>query len=230
VPTTKGDILKSLLYCRILAGSKDLFDGTTTSTGDAVMGWVLSMAVVEGLSAEEVAGRLEAELGQEIHWRQRQRRGGPRRSRVAGGRALILDEPYDDAPVLEDARLRARLSRATRVVLFQLSERVNCGFFQVGCWVDGAMAWQITHCREEPETEEYQILGVPPGIFADKAAPYRAQQAQADAAGEDTCYLGAPVVELFVSLTGIHYDRMVGGGSFGIGISGPSIEPQAEVT
>jgi len=26
------------------------------------MGWVLSMAVVEGLSAEEVAGRLEAEL------------------------------------------------------------------------------------------------------------------------------------------------------------------------
>jgi hypothetical protein len=34
----------------------------------------------------------------------------------------------------------------------------------------------------------------------------RAQQAQADAAGEDICYLGEPVVELFVSLTGIHYD------------------------
>jgi hypothetical protein len=67
------------------------------------------------------------------------------------------------APVLDDARLLARLSRATRVVLLQLSERVNCGFFQVGCWVDGAIAWQITHCREEPETEEYQILGVPPG-------------------------------------------------------------------
>jgi hypothetical protein len=103
------------------------------------------------------------------------------------GRAAILDDPYEDAPPLEDGRLLARLSLATRVVLFQLSERVNCGFFQVGCWVDGAMAWQITHCREEPETEEYQILGVPPGIFADKAAPYRAQQAQADAAGEDTC-------------------------------------------
>lgn len=29
------------------------------------MGWVLSMAVVEGLSAEAVAGRLEAELGEE---------------------------------------------------------------------------------------------------------------------------------------------------------------------
>jgi hypothetical protein len=69
------------------------------------------------------------------------------------------------------------------------------------------MAWQITHCREDPETEEYQVLGVPPGIFADKAAPYRAQQAQADAAGEDTCYLGLPVVELFVSLTGITYDE-----------------------
>jgi hypothetical protein len=29
------------------------------------MGWVLSMAVVEGLSAEETAARLEAELGEE---------------------------------------------------------------------------------------------------------------------------------------------------------------------
>jgi hypothetical protein len=29
------------------------------------MDWVLSMAVVEGLSAEEVAGRLEGELGEE---------------------------------------------------------------------------------------------------------------------------------------------------------------------
>jgi hypothetical protein len=177
------------------------------------MGWVLSMAVVEGLSAEEVAGRLEAELGEETTGDSdsgEEAGAGPGLPAVGvhgDRRAVILDEPYDDAPVLDDARLLARLSRATRVVLFQLSERVNCGFFQVGCWVDGAMAWQITHCREEPETEEYQILGVPPGIFADKAAPYRAQQAQADVAGEDTCYLGAPVVEMFVSLTGIHYDR-----------------------
>jgi hypothetical protein len=124
------------------------------------------------------------------------------------GRAVILDDRDADAPVLEEARLLARLSRGSRVVLFELSERVNCGFFRVGCWVDGAMAWQIIHCREEPETEEYQILGIPPGIFADKAAPYRAQQAQVDAAGEEEiCYLGQAVVELFVSLTGIHYDR-----------------------
>jgi hypothetical protein len=123
------------------------------------------------------------------------------------GRAVILDDRNAAAPVLEDARLLGRLSHGTRVVLFELSERVNCGLFRVGCWADGAMAWQITHCRDVPETEEYQILGVPPGILADKAAPYRAQQAQADAAGEqDTCYLGEPVVELFVSLTGIHHD------------------------
>jgi hypothetical protein len=176
------------------------------------MGWVLSMAVVEGLSAEEIAARLEAELGEEtigysMSFEEADAGLGTPAVGIHGdGRAVILDDPWDDAPVLEDARLLARLSRATRVVLFQLSERVNCGFFQVGCWVDGAMAWQITHCREEPETEEYQILGVPPGIFADKAAPYRAQQAQADAVGEDTCYLGAPMVELFVSLTGIHHD------------------------
>ena len=55
------------------------------------------------------------------------------------GRAVILDDRYDDAPVLEDGRLLARLSRTTR----------------------------------------------------------------ADAAGEEeTCYLGAAVVDLFVSLTG----------------------------
>jgi hypothetical protein len=29
------------------------------------MSWVLSMALVEGLSAEQIAGRLEAELGEE---------------------------------------------------------------------------------------------------------------------------------------------------------------------
>ena len=177
------------------------------------MSWVLSMAVVEGLSAAAVAGRLEAELGEETvddSDSGEEAGAGPGLPAVGihgDGRAVILDDRDAEAPVLEDARLLARLSRATRVVLFQLSERVNCGFFQVGCWVDGAMAWQITHCREEPETEEYQILGVPPGIFADKAAPYRAQQAQADAAGEDICYLGQAVVELFVSLTGIHYDR-----------------------
>ena len=175
------------------------------------MSWVLSMAVVDGLSAEQVAGRLEAELGEEITSDSPSgEEAGPGLPAVGihdDGRAVILDDRDADAPVLEDARLLARLSHGTRVVLFELSERVNCGLFRVGCWVDGAMAWQIIHCRDEPETEEYQILGIPPGIFADKAAPYRAQQAQADAAGEDICYLGEAVVELFVSLTGIHYDR-----------------------
>jgi hypothetical protein len=176
------------------------------------MGWVLSMAVVEGLSAEEVAARLDAQLAEETIGYSRsgeEAEAGlwaPAVGLHKDGRAVILDDPYDDAPPLEHARLLARLSRATRVVLFRLSERVNCGFFQVGCWVDGVMAWQITHCREEPETEEYQILGVPPGIFADMAAPYRDRQAKADAAGEMTCYLGAAVVDLFVSLTGIRYD------------------------
>jgi hypothetical protein len=176
------------------------------------MGWVLSMAVVEGLSAEQVAARLEAELTQQtVGYSHSGEEAGaapwlPAVGVHGDGRAVILDDPYDDAPPLEDPRLLARLSHATRVVLFQLSERVNCGFFRVGCWIDGVLAWQIPHCREEPETEEYQVLGVPPGIFVAKAAPYRAQQAQADAAGEMTCYLGAAVVDLFVSLTGIRYD------------------------
>src|SRR5215204_5287481 len=40
------------------------------------------------------------------------------------GRAVILDDRDADAPVLEEARLLARLSRGSRVVLFELSERV----------------------------------------------------------------------------------------------------------
>jgi hypothetical protein len=118
------------------------------------MSRVVSMAVVEGLSAEQIAARLEAELG---------------------------EETTSDSPSGEEAG-------------------GGPGLPAVGI----------------------QILGVPPGIFADKAAPYRAQQAQTDAAGEeDICYLGEAVVELFVSLTGIHFDRDGGGGTCGIGISGP---------
>jgi hypothetical protein len=120
--------------------------------------------------------------------------------------ALILDEPYDDAPLLEDRDRLAALSRGTTVTLFQLSERVNCGFFQVGRWDDGAMVWQITHFREEPESEEYQVLGVPPDRFAGIAAPYRAKQARADAAGDRTCHLGRALVDLLASLTGVQYD------------------------
>jgi len=93
------------------------------------MGWVLSMAVVEGLSAEEVAARLEAELAEETIGYSRSGEeaaaglGVPAVGIHGDGRAVILDDPYDDAPPLEDARLLARLSRATRVVLLQLRER-----------------------------------------------------------------------------------------------------------
>src|SRR4029453_83386 len=178
------------------------------------MSWVLSMAVVEGLSAEQIAGRLEAELGEETasdspSGEEAGAGAGPGPPAVGGhggGRAVIFEDRDGDVPVLEDARLLARLSHGTRVVLFELSERVNCWLFRVGCWGDGALAWQIIPGWEGAETGECQILGVPPGIFADKAAPYRAQQTQADAAGEDICYLGQAVVELFVSLTGIHHD------------------------
>jgi hypothetical protein len=63
----------------------------------------------------------------------------------------------------------------------------------------------VTHCREEPETEELQVLGVPPEGFAAIAAPYRAKQALADAAGDCTCWFGAAVVDLFALVTGIEF-------------------------
>jgi hypothetical protein len=121
------------------------------------MDWVLSMAVVEGLSAEEVAGRLEGELGEETTGSDSGEEAGvgpglPAVGVHGDGRAVILDEPYDDAPVLEDARLLARLSRVTRVVLFRLSERVNCGFFQVGCWVRSGSIWDWPRRGAPPPT------------------------------------------------------------------------------
>jgi hypothetical protein len=168
------------------------------------MGWTLSMAVAEGLSAAEVADRLDMHLTEgtiDYH-------GGPEPAVGVhrDGRAVVLDNPYDKAPALEDERRLARLSRTTKVVLFQINEHVNCGFYMTACWADGAMAWKITHYREEPETEELQVLGEPPADFAAIAGRYRARQAQADAAGDNICYLGAAVLDLFVSLTGIRYD------------------------
>src|SRR4029453_12661078 len=145
---------QSLPCCRILAGPRSCSAGRQCRPGMLAMSWVLSMGVVEGLSAEQIAGRLEAELGEETTSDSpsgEEAGPGPGLPAVGihgDGRAVIVDDRDADATVLEGA---APLSR------------VNCGLFRVGCWVDGAMAWQIIHCREEPATEEYQILGVPPG-------------------------------------------------------------------
>jgi hypothetical protein len=63
-----------------------------------VLGWVLSMAVVEGLSAEQIAGRLEAEPGEETTGDSdsgEEAGAGPGLPAVGvhgDGRALILDE------------------------------------------------------------------------------------------------------------------------------------------
>ena len=166
--------------------------------------------MLRGLSAEEVAGRLEAELGEETTGDSdsgEEAGAGPGLPAVgvhSDGRAVILDEPYDDAPVLHDARLLARPAAPPGSCCFS-SASANCGFFQVGCWVHGAMAWQITHCREEPETEEYQILGVPPGIFAGQGGTVSSP------AGPSGCRRGHPPSGSAGggdgSLTGIHYDR-----------------------
>src|SRR4030095_463697 len=93
------------------------------------MSWVLSMAVVEGLSAEQIAGRLEAELGEETASDSpsgEEAGAGPGLPAVGihgDGRAVIFDDRDADVPVLEDARLLGRLSHGTR-----------------GCWSSSASA------------------------------------------------------------------------------------------
>jgi len=201
------------------------------------MSWVLSMAVVDGLSAQQIAGRLEAELGEETtsDSPSGQEAGpGPGLPAVGvhgDGRAVILDDRDADAPVLEDARLLARLSHGTRVVLFELSERVNCGFFRVGCWVDGAMAWQIIHCRDEPDTEEYQILGIPRGSLPTRRRRIALSRPKRMPPGRRTSAIwGRPWWSCLSRSPASTTTEMVGGGTCGIEISSPSIEPQAELT
>jgi hypothetical protein len=58
VPTAKGDTLSRYSAAGSWQAGRTVRRDNNVD-GDAVMGWVLSMAVVEGLSAEEVAGRLE---------------------------------------------------------------------------------------------------------------------------------------------------------------------------
>ncbi|HEX8861650.1 MAG TPA: hypothetical protein VGC06_21635 [Actinomycetes bacterium] len=167
----------------------------------------MSIAVVEGLNGRQVAERLDMALTEEtVDFNALI----PAVSTHSRSRAVVLDDPYADAPVLEDARLLAQLSRAATVALFQVNEHLGCGLYMAGCWADGVMAWKVTHCREEPETEQLQVLGVPPVGFAAMAAPYRARQAQADATADATgdyiCYLGGAVIDLFASITGIEFD------------------------
>jgi hypothetical protein len=166
------------------------------------MALTMSIAVVEGLSGWQVADRLDADVTEETVNFYASVLAVSTHSR---GRAVVLDDPYDDAPALEDERVLARLSRASTVALLQVNEHLGCGLYMAACWADGVMAWKVTHCREEPETEELQVLGVPPEGFAAIAAPYRAKQALADAAGDCTCWFGSAVVDLFASVTGIEF-------------------------
>lgn len=166
------------------------------------MALTMSIAVVEGLSAKQVADRLDAEVTEETVSFYAAIPAVSTHSRYG---TVVLDNPYDDAPALEDERVLSRLSRVASVALFQVNEHLGCGLYLAGSWADGAMGWKVTHCREEPESEELQVLGVPPGGFAAIAAQYRAKQAQADTAGDCTCWLGEAVIDLFALVTGIEF-------------------------
>jgi hypothetical protein len=166
------------------------------------MALTMSIAVVDGLSGTQVADRLDAELTEEtVEFYA----AIPAVSTHSRYRTVVLDDPYDDAPALEDERVLSRISRVASVALFQVNEHLNCGLYLAGYWAEGVRKWQVKHYRDEPETEELQVLGVPPVGFAAIAAQRRAKQAQADAAGDYTCWLGGAVVDLFALVTGIEF-------------------------
>jgi hypothetical protein len=95
------------------------------------MALTMSIAVVEGLSGKQVADRLDADITEETVNFYAAVQAVSTHSRE---RAVVLDDPYDDAPALEDERVLARLSRATTVALFQLNEHVNCGIYMTSCF------------------------------------------------------------------------------------------------
>jgi hypothetical protein len=81
------------------------------------MALTMSIAVVEGLSGTQVADRLDANVTQEtVNFYA----AAPAASTHSRSRTVVLDNPYDDAPMLADERVLARLSRATTVALFAL--------------------------------------------------------------------------------------------------------------
>ncbi len=156
------------------------------------MGWGLSMAVVEALSAEEIAARLDMDLTEErvVYYTGALHMVGLHRD----GRGVVVTDTAADVMPLEDERLLARLSRDAKVVVLEVIEAID------------VRTWRISHCPDEPETENLGVVGNPPAVFAAIAKRYRAKQAEADALGEDIHYYGRIVIETFVSLTGIEFN------------------------
>jgi hypothetical protein len=126
--------------------------------------------------------------------------------------------------------LLARLSHGTRVVLFELSERVNCGLFRVGRWVDGPWPGSSSTVVRSPGPRSTRSLASPRGSLPTRrrriapSRPRRMLPGRTSAIWKGrwwSCLSRSPAS----TTTGV-----VGGGTCGIGISSPSIEPQAELT
>jgi hypothetical protein len=166
------------------------------------MGWGLCMAVVEGLSAEEIAARLDMDLTEDrvAYYTGALHMVGLRRD----GRGLVVMDTGADVMPLADERLLARLSRGTRVMVFEINETIDR--YAVSCWASGVMDWKVTHSHEDSETEELEVLGVPPKVFEAIAEWYRAKQIEADAVGDNIHYYSSVVIDLFISLTDIRYN------------------------
>jgi hypothetical protein len=166
------------------------------------MGWGLCMAVVDGLSAEEVAARLDMELTEEsvAYYTGALYMVGLR----CDGRGLVVTDTGADVAPLRDERLLAQLSRDTRVLVFEINETIDR--YVVSSWASGGMDWSVTHAHDDSEAEELEVLGGPPKVFAAIAERYRVKQIEADAQGDNIHYYSSVVIDLFVSLTNIRYN------------------------
>jgi len=169
---------------------------------EGVMGWGLGMAVVESLSAEEIAARLEMDLTEKQvdYYTGALHMVGFHRD----CRGVVVIDTVADVMPLEDERLLTQLSRDTRVVVLEVNEAID--LYMTSCWADGVMTWRITHFPDEPETEDLEVIGEPPAVFAAIAKRYQARQAEAAILGQDVHYYGKIVIELFTSLTSIEFN------------------------
>jgi hypothetical protein len=160
------------------------------------------MAVVDGLNAEEIAARLGMDLTDETveYYTGALYMVGLHHD----GRGLVVTDTAAEVTPLEDERLLARLSSGAKVVVFEINEAID--LYRVTYWANGMMAWRVTHCHQEADTEALEVLGQPPRVLGDIEGQYRAVQAEAEARGEILDPYGSIVVDLFNSITGIEFD------------------------
>jgi hypothetical protein len=118
------------------------------------MGWGLCMAVVEGLSAEEIAVRLDMDLTEDrvAYYTGALHMVGLRRD----GRGFVVMDTGADVMPLADERLLAQAQ--PRHQGLGVRDQRDIDRYAVSCWAIGVMDWKVTHSHEDSRQRNSRSL------------------------------------------------------------------------